>query len=158
MGRGYFPDVDKRSPTGRRTLSAGELALALFGLAVLAFGVGAGLEWSGLGWGLLPVATVLIAFAFALAVARLHGPAPSRPPVTMDAAEAMPQLRIRSVPRPRATYYYLAVAGGAALALTLAGLLMLVLPGDVTALVLLLIGVVTWAVVIIVSLRFQLSR
>jgi hypothetical protein len=150
--------VDERSRTGRRALSTGELLLILFGLAVLAFGIGAGLAWTGLGWGLLPVATVLIAFAFALAVTRTRGPAPSRPLVTMDAAEAMPQLRIRSVPRPRATYYYLAAAGGGALALTLGGLVMLALPGDVTALVLLIIGVLTWTVVVLLSLRLQLRR
>jgi hypothetical protein len=139
-------------------LSTGELALALFGLAVLALGVGAGLEWSGLGWGLLPVATVIIAFAFALAVSRLRGPAPSRPTITMDAAEALPQLRIRSVPRPRSSYYFLAMSGGAALALTLAGLLMLALPGDATALALMLIGLLAWTVVVLVSLRFELNR
>jgi hypothetical protein len=31
-------------------LSTGELTLALFGLAVLGFGIGVGLEWTGLGW------------------------------------------------------------------------------------------------------------
>jgi hypothetical protein len=150
--------VDKLSPMGRPALSAGESALAVFGLAVFAFGVGAGLEWTGLGWALLPLATVLIAFAFALAMARTRGPAPSRPAVTMDSAEAMPQLRIRSVPRPRAAYYYLGMTGGAALALTLGGLVMLALPGDATALVLLVLGVVTWTAVVLVSLRFQLRR
>jgi hypothetical protein len=154
----YRRNVDERSGTGRRALSTGELLLALFGLAVLAFGIGAGLEWTGLGWGLLPVAAVLLGFAFALAVTRIRGPAPSRPVVTMDAAEAMPRLRIRSVPRPRATYYYLAAAGGAALALTLGALLMLALPGDATALVLLLAGVLTWTVVVLLSLRLQLRR
>jgi hypothetical protein len=149
--------VDKGSPAGLQ-LSTGEFALLLFGLAVFAFGVGVGLEWTGLGWGLLPVATVLIGFAFALAMARTRGPAPSRPTVTMDSAEAVPQLRIRSVPGPRAAYYYLTAVGGAALALTLGGLVMLALPGDVTALVLLVVGVIVWAAVVLVSLRFQLRR
>jgi hypothetical protein len=45
----------------------------LFGLAVLGFGIGVGLEWTGLGWGLLPVAAVLIGFGFTLAVARTRG-------------------------------------------------------------------------------------
>ena len=70
----------------------------LFGLAVFGFGIGVGLEWTGLGWGLLPVATVLIALAFALAMGRTRGPAPTRPPVTMDAAEAVPKLQIGAVP------------------------------------------------------------
>jgi hypothetical protein len=139
-------------------LSTGELALVLFGLAVFGFGIGVGLEWTGLGWGLLPVATVLIAFAFALAMGRTRGPAPTRPPVTMDAAEAVPKLQIGAVPRPRAALYYLSATGGAALALTLGGLIMLALPGDVTALVLLVVGVVAWTSVVLVSLRFQLRR
>jgi hypothetical protein len=152
--------VDERSPTEPRTLSTGELVLTLFGLAVLAFGVGAGLEWTGLGWGLVPVATVLIAFAFALAVARGRGPALSRPAVTMDAAEAVPALRFRPAAqhRPRGVYYYLGVAGGAAVALTLCGLVMLALPGDATALVMLILGVLTWTVVLLLSLRLQLHR
>ena len=139
-------------------LSTGEQALVLFGLAVLGFGVGVGLEWTGLGWGLLPVATVLIGFAFALAMARTRGPAPTRPTVTMDSAEALPKLRIGLMPRPRAIHYYLSAAGGAALALTLGGLVMLALPGDATALVLLLIGVVAWTAVVLLSLRLQLRR
>jgi hypothetical protein len=149
--------VDKRSPV-RWRLSTGELALVLFGLAVFGFGIGVGLEWTGLGWGLLPVATVLIAFVFALAVGRTRDPAPTRPAVTMDAAEAMPKLQIGAMPRPRAVVYYLSAAGGAALAFTLGGLIMLALPGDVTALVLLVVGVVAWASVLVVSLRFQLRR
>ena len=150
--------MDKGSPTRWPEFSTGESLLALFGLAVLAFGIGVGLEWSGLGWGLLPVATVLIAFAFALAISRTRGPAPSRPTVTMDSAEAMPQLRIRAAPRPRAAYYYLTAIGGAAVALTLGGLVMLALPGDVTALALLVVGVVAWTAVVLVSLRLQLRR
>jgi hypothetical protein len=152
--------VDKRSPTGPQTLSAGELVLALFGLAVLAFGVGAGLEWTGLGWGLVPVATVLIAFAFTLALARGRGPALARPAVTMDAAEAVPQLRFRPAEkhRPRGVYYYLGVAGGGAVALTLGGLVTLALPGDLTAVVMLILGVLTWTIVLLLSFRLQLHR
>jgi hypothetical protein len=152
--------VEKQSTIGPSTLSTGELALALFGLAVLAFGIGIGLEWSGLGWGLVPVAAVLIAFAFALAVSRGRGPAPSRPAVTMDAAEAVPQLRFRPAAehRPRSVYYYLGVAGGAAVAFTLGGLVTLALPGDMTALVLLVLGVVTWTTVLLLSFHFQLHR
>ena len=149
--------MDKQSPAGWR-LSTGELALVLFGLAVFGFGIGVGLEWTGLGWGLLPVATVFIAFAFALAMGRARGPAPTRPPVTMDAAEAMPSLQIGAMPRSRAVFYYLSATGGAALALTLGGLIMLALPGDVAALVLLVIGVVGWTSVVLVSLRLQLRR
>jgi hypothetical protein len=152
--------VDKRSPTGP-ALSTGELLLALFGLAVLAFGVGAGLEWSGLGWSLVPVATVLIAFAFALALSRGRSPAPSRPAVTLDAVEAMPRLRFRPAAeehRPRRVYYYLGVAGGAAVAFTLGGLVMLALPGDVTALVLLVLGVAAWTAVLLLSFRLQMHR
>jgi hypothetical protein len=149
--------VDKRSPAGLQ-LNAGELALVLFGLAVFGFGIGVGLEWTGVGWGLLPVATVLVAFGFALAMARTRGPAVSRPAVTMDPAEALPKLQIGSMPRPRAVYYYLSAIGGAALALTLGGLIMLALPGDVTALVLLVLGVLVWTGVLLTSLRFQLRR
>jgi hypothetical protein len=149
--------VDKRSPAGLQ-LNAGELALVLFGLAVFGFGIGVGLEWTGLGWGLLPVATLLIAFGFALAMARTRGPAVSRPTVTMDPAESLPKLQIGSMPRPRAVYYYLSAIGGAALALTLGGLIMLALPGDVTALVLLVLGVLVWTGVVVASLRFQLRR
>lgn len=149
--------VEKVSSAGSR-LSTGELALLLFGLAVFGFGIGVGLGWTGLGWGLLPVAAVLIGFAFTLAVARTRGPAPIRPTVTMDSAEAMPKLQIASVPRPRALFYYLSATGGAALALTLGALVMLALPGDVTALVLLVIGVVCWTAVVLVSLHFQLRR
>jgi hypothetical protein len=46
----------------------------------------------------------------------------------------------------------------AALALALGGLLMLALPGDVTALVLLIVGVLTWTVVVLLSVRLQLRR
>ena len=147
--------MDKRSPVGWR-LSTGELALVLFGLAVFGFGIGVGLEWTGLGWGLLPVATVLIAFVFALAMGRTRDPAPTRPAVTMDAAEAMPKLQIGAMPRPM--FYYLSATGGAALAFTLGGLIMLALPGDLTALVLLVVGVVAWISVLLVPLRFQLRR
>lgn len=139
-------------------LSTGELALVLFGLAVFGFGIGVGLEWTGLGWALLPVATVLIGFAFTLAMARARGPAPTRPTVTMDSADAMPKLQIGSMPRPRAFYHYLSATGGAALALTLGALVMLALPGDVTALVLLVLGVLGWTAVVLVSLHFQLRR
>lgn len=139
-------------------LSTGELALVLCGLAALGFGIGVGLEWTGLGWALLPVAAVLIGFAFTLAMARTRGPAPSRPTVTMDSAEAMPKLQITSIARPRALFYYLSATGGAALALTLGSLVMLALPGDVTALVLLVIGVLCWTAVVLVSLHLQLRR
>ena len=149
--------VDRQSPTVWR-LSAGELALVLVGLAVFGFGIGIGLEWTGVGWALLPIATVLIAFGFALAMARTKGPSTNRPSVTMDSAEAVPKLQIGSMPRPRAIYYYLSAIGGAALALTLGGLIMLALPGDVTALVLLILGVVVWTGVVLTSLRFQLRR
>ena len=144
------------SSAGSR-LSTGELALVLFGLAVFGFGIGVGLGWTGLGWGLLPVAAVLIG-AFTLAVTRARGPAPTRPTVTMDSAEAMPKLQIASMPRTRALFYYLSATGGAALALTLGALVMLALPGDVTALVLLVIGVVCWTSVVLVSLHLQLRR
>ena len=149
--------MDKQSLAEWR-FSAGELALVLFGLAVLGFGIGIGLEWTGVGWVLLPVAAVLIAFGFTLALARSRGPAATRPAVTVDAAEAVPKLQIGSMPRPRAVYYYMSAIGGAAVALTLGGLIMLALPGDVTALVLLIMGVVIWAGVVLASLRFQLRR
>ena len=148
--------MEKVSPVGR--LTTGELTLVLLGLAVLGFGVGVGLAWSGLGWGLLPVAAVFIGFAFTLAMTRTRGPAPSRPTVTMDSSEAMPKLQIGSMSPPRAAYYYLSAAGGAALSLTLGALIMLALPGDVTALVLLVIGVVGWTTVVVVSLHLQLRR
>jgi hypothetical protein len=148
--------VDSESAGWR--LTTGELTLVLVGLAMLGFGVGVGLEWTGVGWGLLPVAAVLIGFAFTLALARTRGPAPTRPTVTMDSSEAMPKLQIGSMPRPRALFYYLSATGGAALALTLGGLVMLALPGDVTALVLLVIGVVCWTAVVLVSLHLQLRR
>ena len=148
--------MEKVSPVGR--LTTGELTLVLLGLAVLGFGVGVGLAWSGLGWGLLPVAAVFIGFALTLAMTRTRGPAPSRPTVTMDSSEAMPKLQIGSMPPPRAAYYYLSAAGGAALSLTLGALIMLALPGDVTALVLLVIGVVGWTTVVVVSLHLQLRR
>ena len=61
--------------------------------------------------------------------------------------------------RDRARFYhYLSATGGAALALTLGALVMLALPGDVTALVLLVLGVVGWTAVVLVSLHFQLRR
>ena len=145
------------SPAGWR-LTTGELTLLLFGLAVLGFGIGVGLEWTGLGWGLVPVAAVLMGFAFTLAMARSRGPLPTRPTVTMDSAEAMPKLQIGSIPAPRALFYYLSATGGAALALTLGGLIMLALPGDVTALVLLVIGVLCWTAVVVLSLHLQLRR
>ena len=144
-------------PAGWR-LTTGELILVLFGLAMLGFGIGLGLAWTGLGWALLPVAAVLIGFAFTLAMARTRGPAPTRPTVTMDSAEAMPKLQIGSMPQPRALFYYLSATGGAALALTLGALVMLALPGDATALVLLVIGVLCWTTVVLVSLHFQLRR
>jgi hypothetical protein len=152
--------VDKWSQTEGRAFSAGELVLMLFGLALLAFGVGAGLEWTGLGWWLVPVATVLIGFAFALALARGRGPAVTRPAVTIDPAEALPTLR----PRPRAAQrrpqaaYYLGVLGGAAIALSLGALVMLALPGEVSALALLALGVLTWTAVVVLSFRMQLRR
>lgn len=149
--------MEKVSPVGLR-LTPGELTLVLFGLALLGFGVGLGLAWSGLGWGLLPVAAVLIGFAFTLALTRTRGPAATRPTVTMDSSEAMPKLKIGSMPPPRAAYYYMSAAGGAALALTLGALIMLALPGDVTALVLLVIGVIAWTSVVLVSLHLQLRR
>jgi len=130
----------------------------LFGLAVLGFGIGLGLAWSGLGWGLVPVAAVLIGFALTLAMSRARGPVPTRPTVTMDSAEAMPKLQIGSMPPPRAVHYYMSAIGGGALALTLAALVMLAMPGDVTALVLLGIGVVGWTAVVLVSLHLQLRR
>jgi hypothetical protein len=58
---------------------------------------------------------------------------------------------------PRGSYF-LGVAGGAALALSLGGVLFLALPSDVTALVVLLAGVVTWATVMLLALRMQLRR
>ena len=64
----------------RWRLTTGELILVLVGLATLGFGIGRGLAWTGLGWALLPVAAVLIGFAFTLAMARTRGPAPTRPP------------------------------------------------------------------------------
>jgi hypothetical protein len=76
----------------------------------------------------------------------------------MDSAEAMPKLQIGLMPRPRASYHYLSAAGGGALALTLGALVMLALPGDGTALVLLLLGVIGWTAVVLVSLHLQLRR
>ena len=80
-------------------------------------------------------------------------------------------------------FYYLSATGGAALAaatpagaakgiwrpaphttwqwplaLTLSGLVMLAVPGEATALVLLVFGVVGWIAVVLVSLRFELRR
>ena len=63
----YRRPVDKVLPA-RWRLTSGEIAPVLFGLAVL--GVGVGLEWTGAGWGLLPVAAVLIGFAFTVAMVR----------------------------------------------------------------------------------------
>jgi hypothetical protein len=59
--------------------------------------------------------------------------------------------------RPRAAYV-LGVAGGAALALTLGGVLFLALPSDYTALTVLLVGVLTWTSVVLLSLRWQSRR
>ncbi len=52
----------------------------------------------------------------------------------------------------------LGVAGGAALALTLGGVLFLALPSDYTALTVLLVGVVAWTSVVLLSLRLQSRR
>jgi hypothetical protein len=62
-------------------------------------------------------------------------------------------LRDRSLAghRPRTTYL-LGVAGGAALALALSGVLFLAVPGDSTALTVLILGVVTWTTVVLLSL------
>jgi hypothetical protein len=76
----------------------------------------------------------------------------------MDSAEAMPRLQIGSMPPQRTVYYYLSATGGAALALTLGALVMLALPGDATAVALLVIGVIGWTGVVLVSLRLQLRR
>jgi hypothetical protein len=54
--------------------------------------------------------------------------------------------------------YYLGVAGGAALALTLGGVLFLALPNDRTALAVLVVGVLTWTTVVLMSLRSQSRR
>jgi hypothetical protein len=51
--------------------------------------------------------------------------------------------------------YYLGVAGGAALALTLGGVLFLALPTDRTALAVLLVGVLSWTAVVLLALRSQ---
>ena len=56
--------------------------------------------------------------------------------------------------RPR-TAYFLGVAGGAALALTLGALLMLAVPGDATALAVLIVGVISWTTVVLLVLRLQ---
>jgi hypothetical protein len=267
---------------GRRTLGVGELAVALIGLAVLAFGVGAGIELAGLGWPLALVAVLVLVLGFLLLLVRVHSPLPPSPrpmspqpmspqpmsPQPMSphppspSADAPAQARPNgSVPRsagasadprpngsvpppgdaaappgppadpppvglpavvphsggsgrpsaaspavmphvissagvpvtamdlialgegtqvridralleqspliparssfgddgPRGSYF-LGVAGGAALALSLGGLLFLALPSDVTALVVLLAGVVAWATVMVLALRMQLRR
>lgn len=160
----------------RRSLRAGELALALFGLAVLAFGVGAGIELAGLGWQVALVAVVLIVLGFMLAL--LRGLLPGRavplppPPHPAPREQAGPALHAdRAVledsalipgptlagERPRSSYF-LGVAGGAALSLSLGGVLFLALPSDITALVVLIVGVVAWAIVVTLSLRLQLRR
>ena len=59
--------------------------------------------------------------------------------------------------RPR-TAYFLGVAGGAALALTLGGVLLLAVPGDATALAVLIVGVISWTTVVLLSLRLQVRR
>jgi hypothetical protein len=68
-------------------------------------------------------------------------------------------IRARPLARehPRAAYF-LGVAGGAALALTLGGVLFLALPGYTTALVVLILGVVTWMTVVLLSSWIQLRR
>lgn len=67
--------------------------------------------------------------------------------------------RGRSVPagRSRASYL-LGVTGGAALALTLGGVLVLAMPGDRTALALLLLGVVAGTTVILLTVRLRSGR
>ncbi|HST66086.1 MAG TPA: hypothetical protein VLM05_12930, partial [Mycobacteriales bacterium] len=59
--------------------------------------------------------------------------------------------------RPPAAYV-LGVAGGAALALTLGGVLFLALPSDYTALTVLLVGVIAWTTVVLLSLRLPSRR
>lgn len=52
----------------------------------------------------------------------------------------------------------LGVAGGAALARTLGGVLFLALPSDYTALAVLLVGVIAWTNVVLLSFRLQSRR
>jgi hypothetical protein len=68
-------------------------------------------------------------------------------------------IRARPLARERPTAaYFLGIAGGAALALTLGGVLFLALPGDTTALVVLIAGVITWMTVVLLSSWIQLRR
>jgi hypothetical protein len=68
-------------------------------------------------------------------------------------------IRARPLARERPTAaYFLGIAGGAALALTLGGVLFLALPGDTTALVVLILGVVTWMAVVLLSSWIQMRR
>jgi hypothetical protein len=75
-------------PGGQRALSFGELALALFGLAVLSFGIGAGIELAGWHRGIAILAVAIIVSAFLLAL--LRGRTPVRSAV---AAAAVPVRR-----------------------------------------------------------------
>jgi hypothetical protein len=267
--------VDTKPLRRERAFSAGELAFTLFGFAVLAFGVGAGIEVAGLARELVIVAVVVIVPVFVLVLLRGRagagpGPAPWSPaeadrgeaePDVLDGQAVLedPALRAgrptfdrpwirdpvpdrapiedrpfadragiedrdpipdrarvedRSVAdragiegwsfadragivdrsfaerggiqdrglipdrapiedrveeralhregaleaRPPGVAYVLGVAGGAALALTLGGVLFLALPSDYTALTVLLVGVLTWTTVVLLSFRSQSRR
>jgi hypothetical protein len=209
MSAGYRSLVDIKPPGDlRRAFSAGELAVTLFGLAVLAFGIGAGIEIAGLGRGLAVVAAAALVLVFVLVLLRGVDPRPGRrparpgtpsssdpgsgPDVVLPAEVALraepalledravledPALRAEralfadraafeqavlrdhslAAERPR-TGYFLGVAGGAALALTLGGVLFLALPSDYTALTVLLAGVLGWTAVVLLSVRLQSRR
>lgn len=87
----------------------------------------------------------------------LPGPLPGDP--VSWAEEAL--LERRTLSRDRSyppTAYFLGVAGGAALALILGGVLFLALPSDWTALGVLLVGVLAWTTVVLLSLRPPFRR
>jgi high-affinity Fe2+/Pb2+ permease len=140
---GYLPMVGSE-----RSVSTGRLVVALLGFAVLAFGVGAGVEAAELGRGTAIAGAIVLALVFVLVLLGGHVAAPAEP-VAADRPD-----RSFARDRPREAYV-LGVCGAAALALVLGGLLFLVLPGDLTALAVLLVGVVAWTTVVMASFRLR---
>jgi hypothetical protein len=131
-----------------RSVSIRRLAVSLLGLAVLAFGAGAGAEAAGLGRAAAVVAGVVLVLVFVLALLGGHVAAPARPPRTGRPLVAE---------RPREAYV-LGICGSAALALTLGGMVFLAVPGEFTAVTVLLVGVIAWTTVVMVSFRLQSRR
>jgi hypothetical protein len=75
--------------------------------------------------------------------------------VLEDPALRTERARLGDSPLPDRPAYALGVAGGAALALTLGGVLFLALPSDYTALTVLLVGVLAWTAVVLFAFRRQ---